>query len=608
MSVEFRVEVWDSTWANKLGIIPLNMLTDAAYLEEMNGDYSFEFMVSIDYAGLSNLIERNTLIVATNGVPSFTKSARKFRIQTITKTFTDAGEFKFKVHAEHITFDLLSEVIPDATPFVGMKVSDLVTKILTGSTFTSGTIDPGDMIISEEFVVGGKNRLDNLKELVERIPNNRLSISDAKAVSILRVSNPSSATPVATFQPEARNMLSTEVSGDSRRLVTRMYAIGGGTPRLNLSKTWHPIETYTLDGINQNGIRVFKAGLGSGCYTTSGSRTYYAEQANSKGTYRSITGFTPEEQGYGTADLINYTTGGPPLSSVGMPELVTFYYSDDGGTTKTPVNYIEDRSVFTTYGAVDGIAEHSDLEFTENLARDPFFFRRTYVSGKHPNLNVISSVGDGISPTFTENTNLTYIKNGTKSQKIQTTGYGQGCYVQVSPLTKNNDSIYFSVKVLIYLVSGKVRLDVEEHGNLGPSSAQRQFVFPPFATDEPIVVTSTGKFVEVTFNGIKNEATTASDPYSGSHYINIYIYQHESAPATAEWYLDSIQVEPLPSATDGWIDGSSKKILWDRAYDEMVKVNKIYTRYIKHTTSRCVILNSKIRAMWRGTDLILAMR
>lgn len=590
---EHRIEVWNSANTTKLGIIPLHLITaDSFFTEELNGDYSCDIGVDISYDGISNLISRNIIRVVNAESSLFSKENRTFRIQSVKKDLDVNGTYIYRIFSEHLSFDLLSEVVPDTTTYCCLTVTQLLTKILTGSSFTVGTIDRNVNI--PEFTVGGKNRLDNIKELIADQQKIWLWINDSKQINFI---NYDMATIDARFNLSARNLLDTQYETDTRRLVTRMFGIGGGDPKMTLSQTWHPIESLVIAGGSASAtVRAFKIAHSNNSWTdistgTLAGRKYYLVFRNGwKPTtyYYHITAFTAQKDGFGTSDEIVVARDSNPIWSAGIAD-VAIYYSDDSGVTFTAVNYIEDRESYLTYGVIDGITEDSSLEFTENLAVDPFLFRKTYTSGKHELVNnTVAILCQGTGPVFAENTDIAFIRNGTKSQKITAGLYGEGAFIDVSVFQKSNDSIYFSVKMLVYIVSGKVRFDVQEKGPYSTGARPQEGVFPPFATNRPIFTASTGKFVEVVFNGVKNEGTTSTDGK-----LRIFCYQHESAPATAVWYLDSIQVEPLQAASELWFEGSTKKILWDKSYDELGKVRKPFKTY-----------NVKVRDLFAETTVL----
>jgi hypothetical protein len=251
------------------------------------------------------------------------------------------------------------------------------------------------------------------------------------------------------------------------------------------------------------------------------------------------------------------------------------YPTDCGGTDLSlqKVDWIEERDTtnvpalagYERFGFIDGVVDEESLEFTENLFDDAFLSRLDYAAGLHPFVN---DIGNG-SPAFSKNSDRTYIKNGQYSQKVVTTAANEGCYLDFDMSLASNCSDYFSIRVLIYLeAGGEVQLDVSE-GDAGSWATRgTQTVFPTNETSENAVkVTRTG-FVEIQFSGIERRGGNAG---------RIWFYQPSTTGAT--YYIDSIQVEPLTAPSAEWIETSTRRLLWSRVYDALVKVNGIKKTY-----------------------------
>jgi len=245
-----------------------------------------------------------------------------------------------------------------------------------------------------------------------------------------------------------------------------------------------------------------------------------------------------------------------------------------GNTTQlTPVDWIEERDTsvvpaargYERHGFIDGLTDQSDLEFTENLFDDAFLSRLAqYASGLH---TFINDIGNG-SPTFTKNADRTYVKNGALSQKVVTTAQNEGCYIDFDMDLASNCADYFAVRVLIYLEEGgEVQLDVSEGDKDTWANRGTQTIFPPSTGENLVKVTRPG-FVEIQFSGIEKR---------GGSDGRLWFYQPGATGAT--YYIDSIQIEPLASPSAEWIETSTRRLLWSRAYDELVKVNGVRKIY-----------------------------
>lgn len=145
-------------------------------------------------------------------------------------------------------------------------------------------------------------------------------------------------------------------------------------------------------------------------------------------------------------------------------------------------------------------------EGTTNLVTNPFI-EGTYSSGLAPNWLKYGS------PTVSENTTLTYIKNGSKSQHIVATSAGQGIYQNISYTA----STAYHRQCWVYIVSGRVELVNNGADHNGFSNS---YISPSGTT---------GWYL------LQHQTLTTDSTPSG-----VYIYSYGGA---AEFYVDSVQVE-----------------------------------------------------------------
>jgi hypothetical protein len=142
--------------------------------------------------------------------------------------------------------------------------------------------------------------------------------------------------------------------------------------------------------------------------------------------------------------------------------------------------------------------------------------------------------------------------NGTKSQKVDTNNHGEGVrYSNAPQLSAASDSLEWSVKIMMYLASGTVRVDLGQ----GASTAdlvdrEGATIFPP--DEDPVY--STAGWHEIVFEGLRQ---------TDGDYLNFFITQEGAGTAT--FYLDSVSIEPTAGAGAQWWAGDSRYELVKRA-------------------------------------------
>lgn len=156
-------------------------------------------------------------------------------------------------------------------------------------------------------------------------------------------------------------------------------------------------------------------------------------------------------------------------------ELTSFYirFFKIGYTINSaaPVAFVEDTGSQTNYGVIEGIAK-LDKPLIENKHRDGKDVVASTFVGLDSTMSGVYTAGvhAGWSAsggaTLTENTTGTFIRNGTKSQKVVCTASAQGAIIQMSTFTPGfplyAPEVGYSSEIWIYIESGAVELKLEE--------------------------------------------------------------------------------------------------------------------------------------------------
>ncbi len=308
---EFRYDVYSEDGTNRIGtILPVD-IADPLIEYEISGQYTLSFSVPMTSGDALNLLLSRRHIHVTDIAEEAQGGyvPRKFRIQGLIKDQTDRGETTFLVTCEHISMDLLSEVIPVERTYANLYADEIMTIIMDSLAAESKfTASPPTAFLSnfivDEFVVGG-NRLNMLRELATKVSGD-LVIGDNFTVSVLEKKDPETDT-VDVYATPRYNLLAMQEESDSRRLVTKMYGFGSGEPRLTLSGTWHPVVNGSTE--SPNSVAIHKFAPIDGAFEprdagADGVVRYFLEFRISKGVYWPIKKFTATGDVSG-ADLID---------------------------------------------------------------------------------------------------------------------------------------------------------------------------------------------------------------------------------------------------------------------------------------------------------------
>jgi hypothetical protein len=428
--------------------------------------------------------------------------------------------------------------------------SALLTRILADSGWSVGTVSASlSAITVPEFEVGGI-RLENLRRLAD-VVDGSLLLNDDLTVDLL-VRKSLTGAPDAVFHSR-KNLLDLDVMEDCSRLASKLYALGGGTPRMTLSGAWHPVEEIT--GTLPSYVKAYFLAPSSASLSSAGGWTYYVRFRGDTTNFQ-VAAFEAEYGGAGNPDRIRINGAIILPVSADANQIMLLVDRGDGAGI-VPLDHLVDYDAYTDVGWVDGCLDEGDLAYVENLIFDPFFSRLAFASGKHPNLEDTTTYAGTPAATFSENTDALYIQNGSRSQKVVTTGYGSGCYFTVDTSVAG-DPDHWSVKLLVYLEEGEISVDVTEGDWSSGGTGNRGNVWPP-DNAQAIKVVNAG-WHTIKLSGLKTER---------GHSHAVWIYQRGDVGQVATFYLDSVSVEPTASLSEEWIEGSTRRQLWVKAYHEL---------------------------------------
>lgn len=435
-------------------------------------------------------------------------STRTFIITKPSFIRDERGVQKIMVSGEHQSMIELARNIVTAQLSVRHVLPSLVlAKLLSYvSGYSVGTVNPTDKIDIES--IGWEPVSSGLQKLIGAIGAIDLSITEAGAVSLLTSMGSDNGVRIYV----GRNMQSIKNTRYIRRIVNKMYGVGGGQPSPTIAGAPHVVASIT-----------------SATITTQGNKV--VAESDSWNTYkvRFITGAQA-----GNSFVINDCTHGASadtlvLASTPSPAVVAgdkFVITD---SSDVDVSFILAATSLATYGQWAGVYRNENYVDATNLVVEPSL-DGSYTSG-------VCAGWTKIGAGAFENLNAAYIQNGSKSQGVSSASAGHGME-QVIGITAGQ---YYNITGWVYIASGTVQMQVLDGSagwsvekTAGTNSWQRFRIMNRFANN-----TLTVRFVQ-------------------------------SGATAAVFYIDTVSV------TKGILDrpftaNSNLKSLWDRAFDEIMK-------------------------------------
>lgn len=395
-----------------------------------------------------------------------------------------------------------------ATQFLDLIVADT-------SDFSAGTVD----VASSEFRtlnLALPNISEAIKILLKEWSDDStiyyFEISEAGVIDILTEDN--TGTSHTDFIELGQNLITLDRRADARPLANRIYGVGNDEV-LTLKPSGGSFElddsvgtSLTSAGANQTVTFVTAPGHASAhsmffveveCQSivlgaTDIDFNYKFEFLNDSDVVRATRTLTRQHphSGSGTFTLTDRTATLLSDEFLDINKLkLTIVTVDDSNTELTsfyvrffkmgytvnpsaPTSFVEDSSSQATYGIIEGVTK-LDKPFIYNKHRDgkdvvaaTFVGLDSTMSGSYS-----GGVHDGWAAsggaTLSENTTGTFIRNGTKSQKVVTTASGQGAVIPLSSFTPGlplyAPGVAYSSELWIYIESGAVEIKLEEESS-----------------------------------------------------------------------------------------------------------------------------------------------
>ena len=385
MTSRYSLYIYDTTNTTKQHIVSSYALTKGMIVEELNGEDYIEFEVDLRDASWSNLAVRKIVrLVDNNPVPV---TYRSFRVVSMVDARDEENKLIGKVRAEHIKYDLSQQIHNAAEEIISQTPTTHLTKILTGSGFTVGTVTPTALVT---IPYAYNSRLADLEQ-VRAATGYDLVVNEDLSVDLI---DRGSATDAAIRY--RKNMLSIRRTLD-RVSANIMYGVGGeGNIKqiMTISEATHRVTNIATLTVTLDSDKVVSS--------ADSLNGFYVEKPD--GSFLQITDCNKQ---VGANDQLILDS----VSGLSVGDAIKIRTSN---SATARLEYIPDAASRAVYGDAEGVFRDESIQEIRNLVgpHASSAFSGTYTSGLCEGW---TEVGD---PTTMENTDADFIKYGTKSQKV----------------------------------------------------------------------------------------------------------------------------------------------------------------------------------------------
>lgn len=345
-------------------------------------------------------------------------SFQTFTISNIQEKRTERGAIAYQVQGNHVAIATMSkEVINAHLDFKQETPANILTAILTYSSYSSGTVNPTatvDLVISNETVLSAVRKLAQATGTYYDVDEVNTEID---ILTSLGSDNSVRIEPT-------RNLKSLQRSTHTSEIINKMYASGAGEVPVTLAGTPHRVASMAGAVITCEGNKVVPE---NDTWNTFKIEVLIGNNAGVQYTIADCVAGDP-------SDTITLTI------SPTLPAGTLFKIMTAGGDD---VDYIP-------VGAADkeGVFQNGNLQDNTNFIVTPML-DGTYTAGLCQDWTKVGA------PTVTENGNDAFIKYGQKSQRIETTSISEGISQQI---VHNRPDETWALVVNLYLVSGSAVL------------------------------------------------------------------------------------------------------------------------------------------------------
>lgn len=531
-----RVEVWDALECDsgsRLAVIPDVLAPGPEELVELQGREKLTFKLRRESDAWTHLQEQRIIRVElTDG------SVTEWRITQLDDEHTQRGELIGVVACDGIILDLgersdlVSRANADGTvahdfELYGLSVSDHIDQALTAapSYFVAGTVEPTD---DRDFSYRGDTPLSAIRELLQLGDGGELEVerNGATNYQVHIRTEVGDGAEVAHLRYR-KNLRAIKRSRDTSEMQNRVYPLGADVEgvRATMAEASWEITGKATHVLTLGDVPILYDDQLNGLYAfVEGDPTTSSEITDSDATAQTIT----------VADGTNFTVGDR-----------VHIRADSAGKRLTYLENPTSVDASSGYGLRPGPPlERPDIPPIDNLVTNPFL--STWSGGSPTGYTAIGA------PTITENTDGQYRRLGTSSARVQA-ATAEGIATDAIGIAPTGARPYFSAQINLYVVSGSVKLVLEDATNSED--------FP--GTDAARVYTSeTGGWVDnMAVGGIdlnKRSSTSAK--------VRVVALEDGT-----EFYLDAVQLTQSQSGHETFYGGRGSNDLWHAANDHLAE-------------------------------------
>lgn len=403
---DFTINLYQVDNSTLVGALDKDLFFEGTITVELNGDERFTVEVDQTHADFSSLAKSMVLQVVHTDA-NFTKRFRIHSIADVRKGEQTVAE----IVALGLKFDLADERHDLQRPLVEQTVSTHLTQILSDTDFSVGTVTPSDTFTLDYGFDSVLNDLYRVREKVsESGTEYDIVVNDDMTVDLIIAGNQSSTSTIeyqknlltmkrVVSRPEANTFYVLGGSSsdgaqmtlrNARFLVTEVNDLGGSTEIVLDS------DEILLDDDALNG---FKVEVNDPEEATLISDSY--------------------KQGGGFDAVV---VGGSPDGTFAVNDWVRFRKPE--AVTLRPLNlsYIQEAASLAANGRIATMFRDENFQDVENLLRP---YGQSACSGTYTAGVCQGWTAYGSDVTPTENSDTSYILNGTKSQKVVVGAFSQ---------------------------------------------------------------------------------------------------------------------------------------------------------------------------------------
>ncbi len=537
----YKLEVYNQANSSKLCEFVRADFLSGEVVGEVCGEESLTFQIPRTHANFVHLVEFNVVRLCDTGASTYVV----YRIKTV-KVWRQRKKLLAEIYCEHLKYDLAGRIINEEKHFVQANPRNILDYILSFSDgFTRGTCTMAFMIdfdISYESCTSAINRLAEVLGFEWEVLAG--AAPDYKVVNITTVGTGESVTIALGTNLVSIKHESSIGSEFATRLVPR-----GGAALMEQRKLDYATTDKIKPGVMDVGGAAFivKAWSAITKWLQVTSTNLLAADDALNGYWAIVADETVEivdSRKSAGGDEIQLESAPPDVVAGGRAYIFE--------TALVPLSYVPNLALESTYLRTEQIFSRDDLPDILNVAGPEGYsdLSGTYTTGLCQGWTAVGS------PTVSENITTTWIRTGSKSQKVIAAD-GEGIKRSVDCGTATVASFYIWVYVSSIAEGAKLKTRLKV-------GAEDDDYFPRNADTglDEAYITTTGWRQIICEGGVLSGF--------GTHDLEILA---EGGAVT--FYLDSalVQCSEYITEEDVFYAWDTRVILWEKAVAELNRIS-----------------------------------